>query len=166
MSAFLCDDITINRIVSFLLDDAWGKDEFNAPLREIGINLRSDTLGTAMAVSRPEGSCRQLACAMRMLNLYALKCRYGGRPYSRPPAFDFHLVDPISPEDFAYTLGCFTYQCAEGDALEKPLGAALQTIAEASFKMYFRALWEREHPRPVTTPEGWRLSYRVGRYRS
>ena len=131
MSAFLCDDITINRIVSFLLDDAWGADEFNAPLREIGINLRHDTFRQG----KPVRPCQQLACAMRMLNLYALKCRYGGRisETRNPPALDFHLLPPpLSKSDFHYVLGCFNYQCLEGDTPDKPLSKALNEIQQLS----------------------------------
>lgn len=112
MSAFVVEDKTINRIVSFfaLMDagGAWYVRQF----KEIGYNLEEAK------------DQRNLAQAMFELNCRAVDQRYAkglARSEFHPEPFEFRLIFGASPIEIVKALRCWRYQCSEGDIPEHPL---------------------------------------------
>jgi len=116
MSAFLCEDKTINQIISFIDTDSetsWPKGE----LAEIGfIGPYGQELGKAMF----NLNCRSLAAR------YSEDAPNESGTKARPYKFQHELCTRLQ----AYkSLRCFLYQACEGDTDNEPLYQALDKIA-------------------------------------
>ena len=116
MSAFVCNDKTINRIVANF-------KHFN---RSSALPYIPDEIGEFVDFS-------ELGLAMYKMNINAVEQRYPdcvGNPNNLPGQIDengnhlpYHYRDeiPCSPIQFYKSLKCFLYQCSEGDVEELPL---------------------------------------------
>jgi hypothetical protein len=100
MSAYIVEDITINRVVSYLLCDQLASAYVERKLAEAGIDLNA------------------LGQHMLDLNIRAVDYRYDETNEGRAlvPA----LV-PVSRIQALKSLRCWLYQCSEGDIPEEPL---------------------------------------------
>lgn len=116
MSAYICDDTTINRILAYL--------------------LRSDThMAVRVAEAHtPNGTLPELGQALRDLNVRAVSQRYpdctpDGLPGPCPLLpYAFEEERPPTPVEAYKALSCLLYQCSEGDVPETALYAALEDL--------------------------------------
>ena len=110
MSAYIVEDATINRIVSFLAlnrDGDWYR------------RLIKDNTGCDLVT--PEGQ-RNLANAMFNLNCKAIDERYGEGQAKEFRDLDFKYRREIPDRMKAYTsLKCWLYQCTEGSVPDESL---------------------------------------------
>ena len=121
MSAFICNDKTINRILSFLY---WNKDDFlrsdiNRSLAKVGFSVRN------------EEEIKKLGNAIRELNFKSIGERYGKDQEKNDREFfkGFNYEDEKCSIEQAYQhLRCLTYQCCEGKCDEDPLYLVLQEL--------------------------------------
>jgi len=105
MSAFVVEDITINQIVAGMaLDD-------------LPPSFRNQVEDK-----------RALAEAMYALNLRAVRSRYDDADKAGmvPVTFVYHTVMPQAPIRRLKSLGCWLYQCSEGDVPETALYQAME----------------------------------------
>lgn len=108
MSAFLVEDKTINRVVSYLWEHRKRLD-----LTEVG------------GLDKPSDR-QKLAEAMYELNQQALVARYGKRDDIPAPVFSETTAAPIQVYK---SLRCWLYQCSEGTIPEESLFfAAMEKI--------------------------------------
>ncbi len=115
MSAFIVEDKTINRIVSWFnkVGMAGHVNDYIyclRPLTELGYKLDTD-LG-----------CKRLAEEMFTLNCDSIEQRYGEGEAEefRPLDFNYHFVGSGTPiYQVLKSLLCFLYQCCEGDIPEQ-----------------------------------------------
>jgi len=114
MSSFMCEDKTVNRIISFLVYDKIGKEAHKIIKKVTGIDLEikgSDEIY--------EAQVNLFGVKLRDLNIKALNERYGDNieelneqyPFN---GFDWKAETP-SRMQMLKSLGCFTYQCNEGN---------------------------------------------------
>jgi hypothetical protein len=131
MSAYVVDDSTINKIVSFLNAKAMGYDGRHRYKIE-GYDLSK------------EDDCERLANDMFALNVAGVNARYGEGEAAkfRPLNFiyRFQIPQPVIPTLVA--LECFLYQCAEGDIVNHPLYLALRRLESAMCQAIVHALPE------------------------
>ena len=107
MSAYVVDDSTINRIVSYFYTKSLG-DRFywpNRTIEEAGYNLEDKT------------DRERLANDMFALNVRAVNGRYGEGQAAEFRPLDFQYMAAIPPQTIgAYkALDCLLYQCSERD---------------------------------------------------
>lgn len=112
MSAFIVDDKTINRVVSWLHDAVKRQTDFAwsaRTLQKLGYKL--DT----------ELGCKRLAEEMFTLNCDSIEQRYGeGQAKEfRPLDFQFNFVCPPGHYQALKSMRCLLYQCCEGDVPEQ-----------------------------------------------
>jgi len=114
MSAYIVDDATINKVVSYLYAHAngsWSIDFQQTKLHKIGYDLGS------------ADSCRDMAQKMFDMNVAAVNARYG-----EGEAEDFRFTFlPASQIEVIKALKTWKYQCTEG---EMPNLALYQAMAE------------------------------------
>jgi len=131
MSAYVVDDSTINKVVSFLNAKAMGYDGRHRYKVE-GYDLRKDE------------DCEKLANDMFALNIAAVNWRYGEGTAAqfRPLNFvyRFQIPQPIIPTLKA--LECWSYQCAEGDIPDDSLYKAMERVENAMRRAIVDALPE------------------------
>ena len=111
MSAFVVEDETINRVITFLSID-----------RELDYLRRQIKDETGCDLRTPEG-CAELGTAMFDLNCNAVNQRYepDAAAQFRELDYEYRLV-PFSRAMQVYkSLGCWLYQCSEGDVPETSL---------------------------------------------
>jgi hypothetical protein len=123
MSAYVVEDLTINKIVSFLYLKDQG-DRYYGPARLV--------MAAGYDLGTEEGRVR-LAVRMFALNVRAVNARYGlgAAKTFRPLTFKHHLVHPPS-EAFAYvSLGCWLYQCSEGKVPETRLFKLMSSVCDS-----------------------------------
>src|SRR6266567_4712591 len=102
MSAFMVEDTTINRVVTWLKREvATSRFTLDMLAREYGVDLTSDRWD------------EMLAQAMFQLNCEAEKFR--------PLNFTYRLEDCSSLVQVFKSLQCWEYQCSEGDVPETKL---------------------------------------------
>lgn len=117
MSAFIVQPKTINRVLAYLNMDRRGiKSQAARALQPLGHGIESDE---ALAA---------LGQAMADLNTAAVAARYGEREFN-PYVYAFE--SPGSLVQAYKSLGCWHYQCSEGDVPETPLYRALDEIYTA-----------------------------------
>lgn len=107
MSAYIVEDKTINRIISYLSQDqhsTWTKKRL---LDEAAINANDlDTL----------------ARRMLELNIVAVNARYGTEEAESFEDLDYKIShEPVERVQALKSLRCWLYQCSEGDADKTPL---------------------------------------------
>lgn len=106
MSAYVVENATINRVVSFLAIDREGDYLRRTILRETGCDL-----------STREGK-DALGKAMFALNCNAVDQRYGegeSKSFRDDMTYTFALDIAINRLQAYKSLNCWLYQCAEGD---------------------------------------------------
>ena len=123
MSAFVVQDETINQVVRFLWlhRDDRGTNEPLFLVKQAGYD-----------VSTREGRER-LASAMFALNVEAVNQRYGPDQAQRFRPLDFHYTDGIhtTPVATLKLLGCWFYQCSEGNVPETELYELMYQVERA-----------------------------------
>lgn len=123
MSAFIVQDDTINRIVTFILNDN-GRRNLNHYFRLAGYDLMAD----------PEAAER-LAIDLHLMNCDAVDERYskGTAAHDVKTCFEFRRKLCPSTVDSRFQIfrhaKCLLYQCAEGDVPDRPLYCALEKFA-------------------------------------
>lgn len=107
MSAFVVDDETINKIVSFLAAKAAGPDP--------SINWESTELCKMGYDLISSQSCAELADTMFAMNVTAVDERYGEGEAGkfRPLDFEFRFA-PATQIEVIKALKAWKYQCTEG----------------------------------------------------
>jgi len=140
MSAFVVQDETINQVVRFLWlhRDPRGGTEPRFLVKQAGYDLNT-----------PEDRER-LASAMFALNVEAVNQRYGPDQAQRFRPLDFHYSEgiPTTPVATLKLLGCWFYQCSEGDVPETELYQLMYQVERSiayqivtSSAEYDRAPW-------------------------
>ena len=112
MSAYIVENSTINRVVSFLATDRNGDYLRRMILRETGCNLE-------MAHGRED-----LGKAMRDLNCNAVDQRYGdgeSKTFLDDLSYTFVLDIAVNRFQAYKSLKCWLYQCAEGNVPDESL---------------------------------------------
>lgn len=114
MSAYIVEDITINRILSYLAkDDGWIKQK----LKSFGFDIDTD-----------EG-LEQLGRAFLLMNIDAVGQRYDGNNEYMSILAGFKVKKVVTGKIQAYKAAtCLSYQCSEGDVIESPLYKLLDII--------------------------------------
>ncbi len=112
MSAFMVEDKTINRVVTWLTREVQ-RNRFTLDwlAREYGVDIES------------AGWDEKLAQAMFQLNCDGVNARYGNGEAEkfRPLNFTFQPEDCSSLVQVFKSLQCWNYQCSEGDVPETKL---------------------------------------------
>lgn len=106
MSAFLVEDVTINRIVNWLLRELSQSYYLTEELKKLGYEV---------------DDMERLAKDMFRLNLNSLKQRYGSAEGFRELCFTYKYTSPVAKIQVLKTLQCWLYQCAEGNVVRKKL---------------------------------------------
>lgn len=117
MSAFIVNNKTIDRILSFIywnngVSSSWRK----RILKNIGYDLEK------------EEECKKLGLAMYKMNCEAVSQRYGEELNKKAISdydYEYTLAKPIQ---VLKSLQCFLYQCSEGTVPREKLYKALRTI--------------------------------------
>ena len=122
MSAFVVDDETINKVVSYLYAKANGPDDW---LRYRALRLAKMGINPAI----PE-HCDRLAHLMFDLNVAAVNARYGEGEAEkfRPLDFKYQLNFPGSQMQAIKSLETWLYQCLEGDINYHRLYVAMEEV--------------------------------------
>ena len=117
MSAYIVDDITINRIVAGLRFAADNPDDYNSPIPA----LTPELYGDGAQFSEVYGQ------ALRQLNELAVSGRYAYckadelpgpiDDHGKNPPYKYMPIVPPSPTQLFKSIRCFLYQCSE-DATE------------------------------------------------
>jgi hypothetical protein len=112
MSAFIVEDETINRVVTWLTREVQtNRFTLDWLAREYDVDLTSDRWNET------------LAQAMFQLNCDGVNARYGNGEAEkfRPLNFTYKLEDYHSLVQVLKSLQCWKYQCSEGDVPETKL---------------------------------------------
>lgn len=124
MSAYVVDDITINKVVSWLALEHYTSVTHSSCgdyLAEAGYDMRS------------RKGQRRLAEDMFALNVKAVNERYGEGEAAkfRPLNFSYRFIAPPHAIVTVKALHCWLYQCAEGDVPGTDLYELMHRIANA-----------------------------------
>ena len=111
MSAFVCQDATINRAVSFLAMDRDGEYLRKTITAETGCDLAT------------QAGKQALGLAMFKLNCDGVDSRYGENQAAefRPLDYQFRLEISVNRIQAYKSLKCWLYQCSEGEIPETSL---------------------------------------------
>lgn len=113
MSAFVVEDRTINRIISYLNDSRHSTE-------------RDIALGAAELSINDERWHEKLGMSMAMMNVDAVNQRYNEHD---EPTYEWHWDWENSDAIQVYkSLNCWLYQCCEGDVPERPLYKAFREV--------------------------------------
>lgn len=114
MSAFIVDGRTIDRIVTFILKNT----------REFaGIAISSND-----QVTWSHGIGSQIGQILYRLNTDAVNYRYSEREESPGPRYKFKPVAALADVQAYKSIGCFLYQCSEGEFPEHPVFKQLAEV--------------------------------------
>jgi hypothetical protein len=124
MSAFVVDDRTINRIVTWLELAAYSKGnphwhDAETIRKRLGYNLATP------------GEAERLANDMFTLNCQAVNQRYSDKPARtdfHPRPFVYKATMPVRVIQALKHLSCWLYQCSEGDIPETEMFQAFDRI--------------------------------------
>jgi hypothetical protein len=112
MSAYIVEDDTINKIVGYLETRMRNDDWICRPLFYT-VNMREAT------------GAKRLASLMFELNVRAVNDRYGDRGTVTPFQYKRECTNDVK----AYkALGCWLYQCTEGDVPDTKLFQAMKKV--------------------------------------
>lgn len=118
MSAYVVEDITINRIISFL-NSLMPHSEARKAIEALGYDL--DSLC----------SLERLGDTMLELNIFSVLARYRGDLDMIPDEpFVLEYVRDLNPMQARKSLSCFLYQSCEGNAENDPLFTALRVVSD------------------------------------
>lgn len=121
MSAYIVNDVTINKIVSYLYAKASGPDP--------SIHWDKTKLGALGFDLSSRDSCAVLARRMFDMNVAAVKARYGEAEGEGFPLLSFkYLFTPATQIEVIKALECWKYQCTEGNISESELYKAMVQI--------------------------------------
>lgn len=121
MSAFILDNATTSRLAQHLIQ--YCERNWRFPLEQ----LAQQVPGTVGDSGRVEAAA--LAVEMHRLNCYAVDQRYGNGDEISLFRFDRSaLTFPCSEVQLYKYAECWLYQCAEGDADQKPLFEIVKRI--------------------------------------
>lgn len=111
MSAYVVEDRTIDRILTYLTMDA---EAVPSLLPRVA----------AAAGARP-GDASAIGRALLAMNVRAVNARYS--EHAAAPAYTW---TPAMADDaqYAKSLDCYMYQCSEGDVPDEPLYAAMEHV--------------------------------------
>jgi hypothetical protein len=127
MSAFVVEDKTINRIVTYLLEDNRGGEYHRREL-------------AALIGCSNENLAHELGTAMLLLNQQAVNERYGDEDLGTNYTFK---REPTTDVQAFKSLQCWGYQCSEGDVPEtklfKMMAKLESTWADAIIRKHVRA---------------------------
>jgi hypothetical protein len=138
MSAFMVEDKTINRVVSFV----------DRQLRKGVWPIIAQRFADAGFVL-DEGFCERLGKAMFSLNIRGVNTRYGDREAQSFRTLTYRYQPEWASEIQVYkSLCCWRYQCMEGDIPEDPFYQLMQDITHvladwiiSHLPEYDRAVW-------------------------
>lgn len=126
MSAFICENTTLDRIISAL---QFRRNEYaRRPIEALGFDVMNGREGK-----------QALGEALRALNVLALKQRYpDDTDDSRPgktgeltvQSYEYKSEHHISDVQGYKSLECLLYQCSEGNAPNMPLFKALVQVGD------------------------------------
>lgn len=142
MSAYIVEDSTINRIVTWIAELP---DRNSGPLRYLG---RSLPIQLPIGCERREAA-EKLARDLLSMNIAAVHARYGEADSMMPDEpFTFAWEHSGDEWQLLKSLTCYLYQCSEGDVPQRELFKQLDTfraqVAEAlatSVPQYQEAQW-------------------------
>jgi len=124
MSAFMVRDKTINRIIGWLnnSDNRW---DLHAILKAAEICNQDNA-----SLPCPSDWHERLGASMFQMNADAVNARYGARQAEefRPLDYQFHWELPAHDAQVVKHLGCWLYQCSEGDIPERELYRAFDAL--------------------------------------
>lgn len=132
MSAYVVDDKTINRIVSFL------KDICDVPTVKTAFYDNWEWTGRAIKKLLQDagyggdyglGSCdwNKLATSLKALNILSVDCRYNEKGHYDP--LELNLNEPYgNVYQVVKSIKCWAYQSCEGDCDKLPLFELIQKI--------------------------------------
>jgi hypothetical protein len=135
MSAFLVEDKTINRVVTWLS----GEITKNAYLkRKVEEALHIDTVS--------QGWEAILGHALFELNIVAVNERYGAEAAGKFRTLYYRYAPlPSSEIQVLKSLQCFLYQCTEGEGVKSPLYRFFDTVVKCELMehiIYKLPAWE------------------------
>lgn len=107
MSAFMVEDITINRVVSHIYNEVKGGTILGGEYRRL---LKDYPLHSELGYVK-------LGNDMFKLNIAGVEARYGEGEAAefRPLDYEFRYEEPGNVYQVLKSLECWSYQCAEGD---------------------------------------------------
>ena len=121
MSAFLCDDLTVNKIVTHL------QTRMN---RNNGWLPRQILEMTGHDPDTPDGA-KAIGQKLRKANLDALNARYGEDDESALFTYKFTASLTTTKVEAAKAAHCLRYQCSEGDVMESETGKMIELICRS-----------------------------------
>ena len=127
MSAYIVDDVTINRVVTFIFDNnrAYGDKYYYTlgGLRELGYLSNAPGQDVKYAAKR-------LAEEMFTLNCDSVEQRYeaGCAETFRPLDFQYRTTPCYKVHQVLKSLACFLYQACEGSGMDSALYKALEQV--------------------------------------
>ena len=128
MSAYVCEDKTIQRIIGYLHTAATGNQMHQGRVRG-EIDIHSDVTGGADALATKAG-LKALGDKIRATNHQAVCERYEEITPVEP--FDFKFVLATTPMQCYDALRCMIYQCSEGSVPGKsPVFHFLEDVFDA-----------------------------------
>ena len=124
MSAYVVDDETINKVVTYLYMESLGGRHFSFHrLKALGYNLSF------------EEDCKKLAEDMFALNVEAVEQRYGKGEAKkfRPLNFRFRFVENEGIIRTIKALGTWSYQCTEGSVPKTEIYQEMDAIQTSMY---------------------------------
>lgn len=123
MSAFVCNDETIQGIVHTLSRYAWGN--------ETNSDISKALIPDYDLTSHKERE--RLLADLHGLNVSAVNYRYSHRNIdAEPTSPQFAVIEyktkHLTPHELFKAIQCWLYQCMQGDFPEKPLFKAMQAV--------------------------------------
>lgn len=123
MSAYVVEDETINRIVGHFFQVVASK---RTPMHLLAPLVPA---GHVLGFAGLDEACTKLGTAMHMLNVGAVRARYDDADEADMigPAYQYAHA-PATPMQAYKSLGCWLYQCSEGNVPESLLHKALEEV--------------------------------------
>lgn len=138
MSAYMVEDKTINLLIAAILH---GSRDNPLPVHFL--------ITFGLPDMAPD-NCARLGQILFEMNIESIEQRYGKGEAKqfRPLDYQYRVELPPFPMQLYKTLGCFLYQCYEGDVSETPIFKALEgwkhdiaAYIVASLPQYEQAAW-------------------------
>ncbi len=132
MSAFVVEDKTINRIVTFMRDDmdlngeGIGYNPLNADIDRPLCSLVRGLQSTSPRQSILAVALDVLGARMRDMSIAAVNYLYEDRDSDTLQPDYFFEPEAAAPSQVLKSLGCFLYQCNEGDVPKMDLYKRLE----------------------------------------
>lgn len=134
MSAFVVEDKTINRILSFI--NRWRDGSWYTERLFTAAELNPD---------HPD-AWERLGQSLLLMNYDAVNARYTEQDV--PTVFEFHWTEAETDIQVFKSMQCFLYQCSEGTVPERALYKALDQLKNglaeriiSNLPQYDKAIW-------------------------